>query len=89
MLTRLHMLLLPVNQQQKIGKLLKNLLKVLCQNVDGVGGGDYEHVCAVPTAVLLIPPSLPPSQTQHWWLLRYNLAFSKYFLGILGLESLM
>ena len=34
-------------------------------------------------------PSYSPSQTQHKLLLRYNLAFSKYFLSILGLASLM
>ena len=85
MLTRLHMLLLLVNQQQKMIFFWKNLLKALCQNGNGDVDGDYEHVCALLTAVLLIPPSL---------LVRHNtgccnLAFSKYFLAISGLASLM
>ena len=80
MLTRLHMLLLLLNQPKKNGHLLTNLLPTLHQNGDDLGDGDYEHVCALPTAVLLIPPPFPLSQTQHW-LLRYNLDLSKYFLG--------
>ena len=55
MLTRLHMLLLLVNQQQK----KENILEKNSQNGDGVGDGDYEHVCVLPTAVLLIHPTLP------------------------------
>ena len=59
MLTRLHMLLLLLNQPKKNGHLLTNLLPTLHQNGDDLGDGDYEHVCVLCPQLFSL--SLPPS----------------------------